>query len=60
MKRKGICTLSNGAKVVMTFHIPPKTGGRFQEELERQLVIDFNESQPNMVNKVVDIHLMRN
>ena len=32
----------------------------FPEEMERQFINSFNESQPNMVHKVIKCHIMRN
>ncbi len=57
--RRGIMTLSNGEKVQAEFSIYPKPRWT-QREYELELVESFNRSQPNLVNKVVKIHLMRN
>ena len=60
IERKGICTLDNGAKFEAMFKIRPQSGGVFHDELEKELVREFNASQPHMVHKLVRIHLMRN
>lgn len=57
---KAICTLDNGERVRMTFHIKQQRGGGFQKELEQELVKKFNDSQPHMVHKLTKVHLMRN
>lgn len=60
IERNAIIILSNGSKVKTTFFLPKSSRGICLEDLEKELVVKFNQSQPNMVNKVVSIHLMRN
>ena len=57
--RSAILTLSNGEKMRVKAKIYPKPR-YFQAEYERDLVEEFNRSQPNMVHKAVKCHLMRN
>lgn len=58
-KRKALVTLSNGSRVMMDFYLslPERTN---YEDLEEKIVNTFQKSQPNMVNKVIKVHLMRN
>jgi hypothetical protein len=60
--RKCVLTLSNGAKVVaeISLSTPPSNKPMFHEEMERKAIEEINRSQPYAVNKVVDIHIMRN
>lgn len=58
-KRKALVTLSNGSKVMMDFYLPIKERTNY-EDLEANIVKTFQKSQPNMVNKVIKVHLMRN
>lgn len=60
IERNAIITLSNDSKVKTTFFLPKSSRGISIKDLEKELVVKFNQSQPNMVNKVIDIHLMRN
>lgn len=53
-------TLSDGSKIQATITIPKPTKPIFPEQMERQFIKSFNESQPNAVNKVVKCHIMRN
>ena len=57
--RGAILTLEGGYKVRASVTVYPKP--RYtQSDYERELVESFNRSQPNMANKVVKCHLMRN
>lgn len=51
-------TLSDGSKIQAT--IPKPTKPIFPEQMERQFIESFNNSQPLAVNKVVKCHIMRN
>lgn len=44
---------------MMDFYLSPSERTNY-EDLEKKIVNTFQKSQPNMVNKVVKIHLMRN
>lgn len=58
--RKCLLTLDGGAKIQAILTIPKPTKPIFPKEMERQFVKQFNESQPNMVNKVITCHILRN
>ncbi len=60
IERNAIITFSNGSKIKATFFLPLSNKGISMKDLEKELVEKVNQSQPNMVNKVIDIHLMRN
>ena len=49
-----------GDKVVGTLSMPKPKKAMFPEELERDFIKNFNESQPNAVNKAVSVHILRN
>ena len=49
-----------GAKIQAVLTMPKQTKPIFPLEMERQFIKSFNESQPNMVNKVVKCRIMRN
>lgn len=53
-------TLSDGSKIQATITIPKPTNPIFPEQMERQFIENFNNSQPHLVNKVVKCHIMRN
>ena len=53
-------TLSDGSKIQATITIPKPTKPIFHEQMERQFIENFNNSQPLAVNKVVKCHIMRN
>ena len=53
-------TLSDGSKIQATITIPKPTKPIFPEQMGRQFIENFNNSQPNLVNKVVKCHIMRN
>ena len=58
--RRCLLTLDGGAKIQAVLTIPKPTKPIFLEEMERQFIKNFNESQPNAVHKVVKCHIMRN
>ena len=60
IKRKCLLTLEGGYQIQAVLTIPKPTKPIFPKDMERQFVKQFNESQPNMVNKVVKCHIMRN
>lgn len=49
-----------GHKVVGTLSMPKPKKAMFSDEMERNFVKSFNESQPNAVNKAVSAHILRN
>lgn len=49
-----------GAKIQAVLTMPKPTKPIFPEEMERQFINSFNESQPNAVHKVIKCHIMRN
>lgn len=53
-------TLSDGSKIQATIYIPKPTKPIFPEQMERQFIENFNNSQPHLVNKAVKCHIMRN
>lgn len=53
-------TLSDGSKIQAIITIPKPTKPIFPEQMERQVIENFNNSQPHLVNKVVKCHIMRN
>lgn len=58
MKLKCILTLSNGNKEKV--EIIPKNKILFPEQLEKDLVNDFNRMLANTPNRVIKCYLMRN
>ena len=60
ISRRCLLTLDGGAKIQAVLTIPKPTKPIFPKEMERQFIKSFNESQPNMVHKVVKCHIMRN
>ena len=60
ISRRCLLTLDGGAKIQAVLTIPKPTKPIFPKEMERQFIESFNESQPNMVNKVIKCHIMRN
>lgn len=60
ISRRCLLTLDGGAKIQAILTIPKPTKLIFPKEMERQFVKLFNESQPNMVHKVIKCHIMRN
>lgn len=60
IKRKCLLTLEGGYQIQAVLTMPKPTKPIFPKEMERQFVKQSNESQPNMANKVVKCHIMRN
>ena len=60
ISRRCLMTLSDGSKIQATITIPKPTKPIFLEEMERQFIKSFNESQPNAIHKVIKCHIMRN
>ena len=60
IKHKCLLTLEGGYQIQAILTIPKPTKPIFPKEMERQLIKSFNESQPNMVNKVIKCHIIRN
>ena len=58
--RRCLMTLSDGSKIQATITIPKPTKPIFPEQMERQFIESFNNSQLLAVNKVVKCHIMRN
>ena len=58
--RRCLLTLDGGAKIQAVLTIPKPTKPIFPEQMERQFIENFNNSQPHLVNKVVKCHIMRN
>lgn len=58
---KAVLTLSNGQKVIADVVLPPiRKRFEAQKELENRVMESMNKAQPNMVNKIVNVHLTRN
>ena len=60
ISRRCLLTLDGGAKIQAVLTMPKPTKPIFPEEMERQFIESFNNSQPLAVNKVVKCHIMRN
>ena len=60
ISRRCLLTLDGGAKIQAVFTMPKPTKPIFPKEMERQIIKSFNESQPDMVHKVIKCHIMRN
>lgn len=58
-KRNIIMVLSDGSRIKGVVDIIPKRWFS-QADYEEELVREINKSQPRAVNKVVNVHLMRN
>jgi len=58
--RRCLLTLDGGAKIQAVLTMPKSTKPIFPKEMERQFIKSFNESQPDMVHKVIKCHIMRN
>ena len=58
--RRCLITFDDRAKIQAVLTIPKPTKPIFPKEMERQFIKNFNESQPNMVHKVIKCHIMRN
>ncbi|WP_147327890.1 MULTISPECIES: hypothetical protein [Prevotellaceae] len=60
MSRRCLIELSDGSKILAILTIPKPTKPIFPEKMEREFIESFKKQQPNMVNKVVKCHVMRN
>ncbi len=60
ISRRCLLTLDGGAKIQAILTMPKPTKPIFPKEMERQFIKNFNESQPNMVHKVIKCYIMRN
>lgn len=60
ISRRCLLTLDGGAKIQAVLTMPKPTKPIFPKEMERQFIESFNESQPNMVHKVIKCYIMRN
>ena len=60
MSRRCLIELSDGSKILAILTIQKTTKPIFHYKMERDFIESFNKSQPNMVNKVVKCHVMRN
>ncbi len=58
--RKCVITFQDGRKTAAEVRIPCQRKAVRLEDLERDIVEQFNRSQPLLKNKVINIHLMRN
>jgi hypothetical protein len=58
--RRCLLTLDGGAKIQAVLTMSKPTKPIFPEEMERQFINSFNQSQPNAVHKVIKCHIMRN
>jgi hypothetical protein len=59
IQRRCLLTLSDGSKIQATITIPKPTKPIFPEQMERQFIENFNNSQPLAVNMVLCALLMR-
>lgn len=57
--RHAILTLDDGSRIRAKVTLVPKHWYT-QCDYERELLEEFNKSQPNMVHKIKKVHLMRN
>ena len=60
ISRRCLMTFSDGSKIQSTIYIPKPTKPIFPEQMERNIIENFNKSQPNAVHKVIKCHIMRN
>ena len=60
ISRRCLLTFDGGAKIQVILTMPKPTKPIYPKEMERQLVKQLNESQPNGVHKVIKCHIMRN
>lgn len=59
ISRRCLMTFSDGSKLLATIYIPKPTKPIFPEQMERNIIENFNK-QLLAVNKVVKCHIMRN
>lgn len=60
ISRRCLLTLSDGSKIQATIYIPKPTKPIFPEQMERNIIENFNKFATSAVNKVVKCHVMRN
>ena len=60
ISRRCLLTFDGGAKIQAVLTMPKPTKPIFPEQMERNIIENFNKSQPLAVNKVVKCHIMRN
>lgn len=60
ISRRCLMTLSDGSKIQATIYIPKPTKPIFPEQMECNIIENFNKSQHLTVNNVVKCHIMRN
>ena len=53
-------TFSDGSKLLATIYIPKPTKPIFPEQMERNIIENFNNSQPNAAPMVIKCHIMIN
>lgn len=58
--RRCLITFDDRSKIQAVLSMPKPTKPIFPQEMERQFIKSFNESQPNAVHKVIKCHIMRN
>ena len=60
ISRRCLMTFSDGSKIQATIYITKPTKPIFPEQMERNIIENFNKSQPLAVNKVVKCTILRN
>ena len=60
ISRRCLLTLSDGSKIQATIYIPKPTKPIFPEQMERNIIENFNKIATSCINKVVKCHIMRN
>ena len=58
--RRCLLTLDGGEKIQAVLTMPKPTKPIFLKEMERLFIKSFNESQPNVIHRVIKCHIMRN
>lgn len=58
--RRCVLTLQDGAKIHAMLTMPKPKKAMFLEVMEQNFVDKLNKEQPNLKNKVVKCHIMRN
>lgn len=57
---KAVMTFEGGFKQIIELTPLKRTDTRFIEQMEEDVVKNWNISQPNMVHKAVKCHILRN
>ena len=60
ISRRCLMTFSDDSKLLATIYIPKPTKPIFPEQMERNIIENFNKSQPIAAPKVIKCHIMRN